>query len=91
MTNEMHYSYNFYSTVFIALHVSKEFTRSSSGAQHNIPYHAVWYNHAGESSCYAVVGKLIDAQQAKGTHKYKKHKRNCTNAKLQSGTIKRAD
>ena len=34
-----------------ALHVSKESSRSSSGARHNILYHTVWYNRAGESSC----------------------------------------
>ena len=48
----------FYSTIFLsALHVSNESSRSSSGALPNILYHAVWYNRAGESSCFEDVGK----------------------------------
>ena len=57
MTNEMHNSYNqFYFTVFLsALHVSNESSHSSSGARHTILCYTVWYNRAGESSCFEVV------------------------------------
>ena len=53
MTNEMHNSYNqFYSTVFVCLHISNESSRSSSGARHNILHYTIWYNRAGESTCF---------------------------------------
>ena len=60
MTNEMHSSYNQYcSTVLLsAVHVSKESSRSPSRAQHNALHCTVWYNRAGESGCYEVVGKF---------------------------------
>jgi hypothetical protein len=54
ITKGMHNSYNqfvFHSFVS-ALHVSNESSRSSSGAQHNILYYIVWYNHTGKYSCY---------------------------------------
>ena len=55
MTNEMHNSYNhfLFHSFLSALHVSKESSRSSSEARHNILYYTVWYNRyncAGESS-----------------------------------------
>ena len=45
MTNEMHNSYNqFFIPQFLsALHVSKESSRSSLGARHNILYYTVYY------------------------------------------------
>ena len=54
MTNEMHNSYNkfLFHSFLSALHVSKESSRSSSAARHNILYYTVWYNRynrAGES------------------------------------------
>ena len=59
ITNEMHNSCNqfLFHSFLSALHVSNESSHSSSGARHNIPYYTVWYNRAGESSCYEVVGK----------------------------------
>ena len=56
MTNEMNNFYNqfLFHSFLSALHVSKDSSRSSSGAQHNILYYTVWYNRynrAGESSC----------------------------------------
>ena len=61
MNNEMHNSYNqfLFHSFLSALHVSKESSRSSSGARHNILYYTVWYNRAGESSCFEVVGKAL--------------------------------
>ena len=44
----------FYSTVFSRSTCFERITRSSSGALPSILYHAVWYNRAGESSCYEV-------------------------------------
>ena len=43
MTNEMHHSYNrfLFCSFLSALHVSKESSRSSSGARHNILYYTV--------------------------------------------------
>ena len=54
MTNEIHNSYNqfLFHGILSALHVSNEASRSSSEARHNILYYTVWYNRAGESSCY---------------------------------------
>ena len=57
MTNEMHISYNqfLFHSFLSTLHVSKESSRPSSGARHNILYYTVWYcryNRAGESSCF---------------------------------------
>ena len=53
----MHNSYNqfLFHSFLSVLHVSKESSRSSSGARYNILYYTVWYNlynHAGESSCF---------------------------------------
>ena len=70
MTNYVHNSfYQFCSTLFYlsALQVSNESIRSSSGARHNILYYTVWYNRAGKSSCFEVVGKTQDSQCA-GRH-----------------------
>ena len=62
MTNEMYNSYyKFLFHIFLsALHVSNESSRSSSGEWHNILYYTVWYNRAGESSCFEVVGKTYN-------------------------------
>ena len=43
MTKEMQNSYN-QPQFFYALRVSKESSRSSSAARHNILYYTVWYN-----------------------------------------------
>ena len=60
MTNEMHNSVNNFCPPFFPCSACFErFTRSSSGARHNILYHTVGCNHAGESSCYEVVGKTL--------------------------------
>ena len=50
---------NFYSTVFSCCTRFEQFTCPSSGALLDILYPTVWYSHAGESSCYAVVGKSL--------------------------------
>ena len=53
MTNKTHSSYNqfLFHSFLSALHVSKESSRSSSGARYNILCYTVWYNRADESSC----------------------------------------
>jgi hypothetical protein len=48
ITNKMHIFYNKFllHSFLSALHFSKEYIRSSSGARHNILYYTVWYNRA---------------------------------------------
>ena len=59
MTNEMHNSViiNFIPQFLSAVHVSNEFSRSSSRAQNNVLFYTVRYNRTGESSCYEVLGE----------------------------------
>ena len=59
MTNEMHNSYNqfLFHSFLSALHVSKESSRSSSGARHNILYYTVWYNRYNRT--YSTVVPIV--------------------------------
>ena len=44
---------------FLALHVSNEFSRSSSGARHNILYYTARYNRAGQSRLACTVVPIV--------------------------------
>ena len=59
---------NFYSTVFPCSTCFEPITRSPLGALSSTLYHAVWYNHAGESSCYEAVGKTHNIKLTENTY-----------------------